>query len=242
MLLKDLVTNDNFSLIFNNAYNSKEWYLLIKNDLPRMLRLWHGRREVYDYLLDPKDGLTPAALQDIRDLIDLSFMNNEWKYDHLYSIYKAEYNPIWNYDGSEKRTFQRDMTDNKSGKDTVTNSGKDSTEYLGSEKDTNSGSLQEARTTFDSDTDYDTNKTTDTRAVTKTFTGRKDELTHGKKAETDYNSGNTIHEETTEEMVRGGNQGTTTTQDMAEQELILAHKLQLLSTICLDIVEAICYI
>jgi len=242
MYLKDLVTNENFSLIFNNAYNSKDWFILIKNDLPRMLRLWHGRREVYDYLLDPKDGLTPAALQDIRDLIDLAFDNNSWKYDHLYSIYKAEYNPIWNYEGSERRETVRELTDAHSGKDTDTNSGTDTTSYKGSQKDTNSGSLQESRTTFDSDTDYDTNKTEDTRATERTYTDRTDELKHGKKTERDYNSSNTINESITETMERGGNMGIVSTQDMARQELELAGKLQLLTTICLDIVEAICYI
>lgn len=242
MYLKDLIANENFSLLFNNAYNSKEWFLLIKNDLPRMLRLWHGRREIYDYLLDPEDGLTPEALQDIRDLIDLSFTNNSWKYDHLYSIYKAEYNPIWNYDGSELKETTRNYTDEHTGTDTDTHSGQDTLTYSGTEKDENSGALQEARTTFDSDTDYDTNKTSDTRATTKSFTNRVDTTGHGHEIETEYDSEHTITETVKETMKRGGNQGTTTTQDMAEQELVLAHKLQLLSTICLDIVEAICYI
>ena len=241
MKLKELLNNENFSFPFNNFYNSKPWYLLISADLPRMLKTWYGRRDVLDDFMDRSGELEADGMEDIQNCIDLALMANTWKYDHLYSIYEAEYNPIWNYEGSEKREVLRDMTDAHTGKDTDTNSGTDTTSYKGSQKDTNSGSLQEARTTYDSDTDYDTNKTTDTRATERTFTDRTDELKHGRKIETDYNSTNTVHEAVTEKMERGGNMGIVSTQDMARQEIDLAGRLQLLQAITLDIVSAICY-
>ena len=240
MILKELLTDPGFSFPFNNFYNSRPWYLLIKTDLQRMLRTWFGRRELLDDLLAAGE-LTPEALDEIENTIDLAFMANTWKYDHLYGIYAAEYNPIWNYEGTERRDFQRDYTDAHTGKDTDTNSGTDTTSYKGTQKDTNSGDLQESRTTFDSDTDYDTNKTTDTRAVERTFTNRQDELKHGKKVETDYNSTNTIGETIVETTTRGGNMGVVSTQTMAQQEIELSRKLDLLKEICLDIVNAICY-
>ncbi len=241
MKLKEVLTDPAFILPFNNFYNSKPWYHLIQADLVRMLSGWYGRRDILDDFLTRSGALDPDGMADILNCIDMAFMANTWKYDHLYSIYAAKYNPIWNYEGSEKKELKRDYTDAHSGKDTDTNSGTDTTSYKGSQKDTNSGNIQEARTTFDSDTDYDTNKTTDTRATTRTFTDRADELKHGKKTETDYNSTHTIHEESTEEMTRGGNMGVVSTQDMARQELELAGRLNLLQTITLDIVDAICY-
>ncbi len=241
MKLKELLNNPDFSVPFNNFYNSKPWYLLISADLIRMLKTWYGRRDVLDDFLNRSGELEADGMEDIQNCIDLALMANCWKYDHLYSIYSAEYNPIWNYEGSEKRETVRDMTDAHTGKDTDTDSGTDTTSYKGSQKDTNSGSLQEARTTYDSDTDYDTNKTTDTRATERTYTDRQDELKHGKKTETDYNSTNTVHEAVTETMERGGNMGVVSTQTMAQQEIELAGRLQLLQSITLDIVSAICY-
>lgn len=241
MKLKEVLQNAAFSLPFNNFYNSKPWYLLISADLPRMLKTWYGRRDVLDDFLTRSGELDADGLEEISNCIDLALMANTWKYDHLYGIYAAEYNPIWNYEGSEHRETVREFTDKHTGKDTDTNSGTDTTTYKGSQKDANSGSLQEARTTFDSDTDYDTNKTTDTRAIERTFTNRSDEFKHGKKTETDYNSTNTVNESVKETMERGGNMGVVSTQTMAEQEIELAGKLQLLQTITLDIVDAICY-
>lgn len=241
MKLKELINNASFSLPFNNFYNSKPWYLLVSADLTRMLKAWYGRRDVLDDFLTRSGDLDQDGLDEIRNCINLSLMANTWKYDHLYTIYSAEYNPIWNYEGTEKKETVRDFTDAHTGKDTDTNSGTDTTTYKGSQKDTNTGGLQEARTTCDSDTDYDTNKTTDTRATERTFTNRQDELKHGKKTETDYNSTNTVHEAVTETMERGGNLGVTSSQDMARQEIDLAGRLNLLQTITLDIVSAICY-
>lgn len=239
MYLKELITDPDFSFSFNNFYNSRPWWLLVVNDLPRMLTLWYGRRELLDSLVGKE--LTPEALQEIQDVIDLALMANTWKYDHLYGIYAAEYNPIWNYEGTERRDFQRDYADAHTGKDTDTNSGTDTTSYKGTQKDTNSGDLQEARTTFDSDTDYDTNKTTDTRATERTFTNRQDELKHGRKIETDYNSTNTIGETIVETTTRGGNMGVVSTQNMMLQEIDVSRRLDLLKEITLDIVSAICY-
>ena len=306
MRLKELLLN--FSFPFNNWYNSKEWYLLIRNDLPRVLRVWHGNREILDSYMDKKGELTPEGVFEIKETIDLMFMANSWKYDHLYGIYTAEYNPIWNYDGSETREYREDYSDSKTGYDESTNSGKDTnvksgyqdnnkTGYsevtrsgseshgktgtetnvqTGSIKDQNGGKLQNARTTFDSATGLNTDSTTDTTETTTTFNSKsdaltynttetdsftnrkdktdyqnikdtltyhdvKDELTHGKKVKDEYHSGANGYKNSTETLTRGGNQGTTTTQAMANEELELAGKLKLLQTIALDLVNTICY-
>lgn len=226
----------------NNFYNSKGWFLLIKNDLMRMLRIWFGKREIFDsFLNDFGTAFRDDSIQDMKDTIDLMFMSNTWKYDHLWMIYTAEYNPIWNYDGSETKETDRTFTDAHTGQDSTASTGTDTTAYKGTQKDTNSGSIQTARTTYDSSTDYNTNKETDTRSTERTFTNRQDELTHGKTDTTTFGNTHTVGEHITETMQRGGNQGTTTTQEMADQEIRLAGKMNLLHTIALDVVQCLCY-
>lgn len=133
MKLKEMLTNFNFP--FNNWYNSKEWYLLIRADLPRMLRTWYGNRELFDMFLDKHGDLTPAGEIEIKDTIDITLMANTWKYDHLYNIYTAEYNPIWNYDGTDKEERERTNT----GTQANARSGYDTLEKLGSEKNEHGG-------------------------------------------------------------------------------------------------------
>ena len=242
MKLKTVLGDINFKIpTGNNFYNSSGWFLMTKEYLLKYMRLYYGNREVLEGFLDPSGQLTAQGVTDMVDTLDLTFMANTWKYDHLYTLYAAKYNPIWNYEGSEERHRERDYTDDHTGTDTDTDSGTDTTEYKGSEKDTNSGGVQNAKTTYDSDTDYDTEKSTDTRSTERTFTNRKDELTHGKSTETEYDSTHTIHEEETEKMTRGGNMGTMSTQTMMEQELEIAGKLDLINRIVLDCVQAICY-
>ena len=203
MKLKEMLTNFNFP--FNNWYNSKEWYLLIRADLPRMLRTWYGNRELFDMYLDRHGDLTPAGVLEIKDAIDLTLMANTWKYDHLYEIYTAEYNPIWNYDGTDREERERTNTGTqgnartgddtlellgseknehkghdyleKSGTEYTERTGNETLEPSGTEKVTRDGSMVEShsggptnsRTTFDSTTFYDTDKTVDTGKTATTY-------------------------------------------------------------------------
>ena len=240
MRLKELLSNNSFRIPTNNYYNSRGWYLLLFRDLPAMMELWYGRREILDSLLDYGE-LTPDALTDIERILELTLKANAWKYDHLYELYTAEYNPLWNYDGKETRTVDRTVDDDHSGYDSDVETGSTTVNYNGSQKDTNSGSLQSARTTFDSDTDYDTDKDVDTRSVERTYTNRNDKTDHGKTVTHNYNNNKDVAEHTVETMERGGNQGTTTTQAMFLEELDVAGKLHLMEEITLDLVNSICY-
>ena len=184
-------------------------------------------------------------VNDVKSTIVVLFAMNTWKYTHLYNLYVAQYNPIWNVDGEEKTVTHRetsgtlDKTDGKSGDDTLeymgseglAKTGDDTLEYMGSSSKgisgtistKNSGDVQQAKTTFDSNTDYDTEKTTDTTAKDNTygkksdgttdpysestsFTNRKDKTTYNstdtrsftnRKDKTTYNSTNTIDEDST---------------------------------------------
>lgn len=250
MTLKEFLNRVDFNDIRtdNQFYNSKLWFQMIRGSFLRFLRMWHGKREVLDML---------ETVDDVKEAIDLCFMSNAWKYDHLYSIYIAEYNPIWNYEGEEVRTFHRDLGEDKigedsistTGSDTVERSGDDSVTTTGSYKDQQGGKLQQDRTTFDSDTAYSTDGSTDTRNTQRTYTDLKDqtdynsetETTYGKTETTSYDSGRNLTEDTEERMTRGGNMGVTSTQTMMEQEINIAGKLHLFEVIALDIVQAICY-
>lgn len=242
MRLKTAISNGFSVPTGNNFYNSKGWFLLIKNDIDRMLRINYGMREVFDSYLKKDGSWDPANTQrDMQDTVDLMLMANTWKYDHMFSIYEAEYNPIWNYEGTEERETHRTLNDTASGQDSVASTGDDTTKYQGAQKDTNSGSIQESRTSYDSSTAYDTNKTTDTTSTERTFTNRQDVLTHGKTDTTTFGKVSDVSEDISEKMTRGGNMGTVSTQNMMIQEIDVAGRLNLMQRIAIDIVNTICY-
>ena len=133
MLIKDLNLQALVDFCNGNPrYNSKPWWILIYPRLARWLQRTQGRRELFTYIEDDQDPQDYA--QNDADVL-LEF--NSYKYDHLWKLFTAEYNPLWNVDGTETLTIHReeagtrDMTDAKSGDDTVS--------YLGSEKETRSG-------------------------------------------------------------------------------------------------------
>lgn len=203
MRIKELYT-DNSTIIpvGNNYYNSREWFLQTYNLLDGLIRRTQGNRILYEDL---------ETLDDVKAAVDDLLVFNRYKYDHLWKLYVAEYNPLWNVDGTEKTIRERVNT----GTQENALSGKDSLEYLGSEKDShtghddvtksgsesrartghddvtqtgsitdsNSGNVTSSRTTFDSSTFADTDKDTDTRSTTTTFNNKKDQ--------TNYNSTDT---------------------------------------------------
>ena len=246
MYIKDLIRNG-LTIPENPLYNSEEWFIYARTWILPILQRYYGRREVLDSIADDATPIQDIV-DDVKATIVTLFAINTWKYKHLYNLYAAEYNPIWNVDGTEKtvtkrkETGRKDSTDAKTGDDTleymgsegVAKTGDDTLEYMGSSSKgisgtvstKNSGDIQQARTTFDSGTDYDTDKTTDTTASDQSYgkksdgtsdpysestsyTGRKDKTTYnstdtrsftGRKDKTTYNSTNTVGEGTSGEM------------------------------------------
>mgnify|MGYP007115351944 CR=1 FL=1 len=197
MRIKDLYTDNNTIIPdSNNAYNSDEWYMYCHAELDNMLRVLHGNRDLFDYV---------ASRDDAIEQIDALFMINAYKYRHLWDLYTAEYNPLWNVDGTERIERDRHNTgtqgNTKSGDDTLeylgsqklerkgkdwlemsgteanTRSGNETLEPSGTEKVTRDGSMVEShsggptssRTTFDSATFLDTDKTVDNGKVATTY-------------------------------------------------------------------------
>lgn len=168
----------------------------------------------------------------------LKFAIDNWSAKELITwerLYKAaimEYNPIENYNRTEDMTVTHAGDITHSGKDTNEASGSDSDTHIGYDSVTGSGTDTDrhSRTSFDSNTYANTEKiemekgSTQTQNYNSTVThsnGRKDEFTHGHKI-TDTTS------VTTSGNI-SGNIGVTTSQQMLEQELEVAPKLNIIN-------------
>ena len=171
-------------------------------------------------------------------------------WNRIYAAAQMEYNPIENYDRQESSTDTTDGTRKHtgndvtafSGSDTVTNSGKDTTQDSGTEAVGNTGTDTTTNKVagFDSNNlvDHDSSALAHGHTVTTTF-GKKEELTHGHvetvamgHSET-LTHGEQIKDDT--EITRTsrihGNIGVTTSQQMLEQELEVAPKLNIMNVI-----------
>lgn len=200
MLVKDLTSK--FFIAENNPrYNSDDWFLYVRSRLDQLLNVRYGRRELFDYISISTDPQTEAAVY-----IDSMLEYNAYKYRHLWKLYTADYNPLWNVEGTETTERIRKNTgtqeDKLSGKDTLTKSGtekvdygghddltmsgqeadaktgSDTLAYSGTEKNEKGGAVTTAKTTFDSASFLDTEKQSDTTSDTKTFTNRQDQTTY----------------------------------------------------------------
>ena len=139
-------------------------------------------------------------------------------WQRIYNASLLEYNPIENYNRTEETTIVDDGSDIHSGNDTSRNSGSDS--------NTGGGSLtrQNDTTGYDSNTFVPREKTTDTTTDTNTTTyGGVNTFTHGEQIARDN-----------ERTITGnisGNIGVTTSQQMLEQEIEIAGKLNIYNLI-----------
>lgn len=137
MLIKDLTHK--LDIAENNPrYNSDEWYLYIRTRMDHLLNIRFGTRELFDYISISTDPQTDAAYY-----IDSVLEYNAYKYRHLWKLYTAEYNPLWNVEGTETTERTRKNTgtqeDKLSGKDTLSKSGTEKNEKSGHDDLTKSG-------------------------------------------------------------------------------------------------------
>lgn len=139
-------------------------------------------------------------------------------WQRVYNASLLEYNPIENYNRTEETTIVDDGSDIHSGNDTSRNSGSDS--------NTGGGSLtrQNDTTGYDSNAFVPREKITDTTTDTNTTTyGGVNTFTHGEQIARDN-----------ERTITGnisGNIGVTTSQQMLEQEIEIAGKLNIYNLI-----------
>lgn len=148
-------------------------------------------------------------------------------WQRIYTAALKEYNPIENYNRTEIETVETDRSE--------THSGTDSRAIISSGSETNTGTdtSQNSMTGYDSNTLYlhDKNELTHGHGVTTSETG-SDTMTHGEKIVND--------DSITRENHTTGNIGVTTSQQMLEQEIEVAAKLNVMKIITESFKERFC--
>lgn len=170
----------------------------------------------------------------IRNLVDTVLTEKKYEIDTLYNTTILEYNPIENYNSTEKETttMSGSEIDTKSGSETHTRTGNDSTTYTGGTTTTPTGSTSVTRkeTAFNEPTDLAT-RTQDITSyegmsTSEVFNNRADTVTHDTTDTTSYNNLRDEHtfnnRKNDRTFERKGNIGVTTSQQMLEQERNIA--------------------
>lgn len=201
-----------------------------------IISTWANKRLFSGVLNDGKldAGQDNRTYTRIRNLVDYALIEKKYEIDTLYNTTILEYNPIENYNSTEKETTQisGSETDTKSGSETHTRSGNDSTTYTGGTTTTPTGSTSVTRkeTAFNEPTDLATSSqdvtSYDGMATSEVFKDRADTNSHEETETATYNNlrdehtyNNRKNERTFE---RRGNIGITSSQNMIEQERSVA--------------------
>ena len=112
---------------------------------------------------------------DITRVSDFLFLKYGIKWDRLYTSYTAEYNPIWNVDGSITETETRDLAADHTGTDTTGSTGTDTETHTGTETVADSGTDTETHTgtetVADSGTDSESRSGTDRKETSGSVYG-----------------------------------------------------------------------
>lgn len=190
-----------------------------------------------------------------KNMIGLWSKLNFPTWERIYNLSLMEYNPIENYNRIEtetitdNRTESRTGTEDHTGTDTNRSTGNDTSTTSGRNTETNSGTDSESNNTvgYDSNTlqVHDTtgflygHVVSNNNSGTSTVSyGKEESLTHGESIE----RGEEI--EHTGENVRTnnthGNIGVMSSQQMAEQEIALSPKLNIMSIIVESFKERFC--
>lgn len=179
---------------------------------------------------------------------------NAKKYDKLVSIWAAEYNPIENYDRSEESTHTRtpDLQREISSSASEESGGSSSTETERKQTRTTTDSAGDYVTTVqqsiapeDTDTVHLQTETTTTptgsSTQTETYTGQPDTSSTTTSGERSTSGSSTQTETGTETTVIEsrihGNIGVRSAQELAEQEMALAGKMNIFKVIEKDLAE-----
>ena len=164
-------------------------------------------------------------------------------WERIFTASKLEYNPIENYNRTELEMISDDRTDTHSGSDISTLSGSDSNQssYADTENNTGTDTQTNKISAYDSNTlvNHDQNDLTHGHSISQfgsgsnsTTYGKTDTFTHG---ETIVHDGDISRTNKTT-----GNIGVTTSQQMLEQEVEIAAKLNVIKMIVDAFKERFC--
>ena len=178
------------------------------------------------------NSLDPATLTSstMANLIKFLFLPYKDKWTRLWeNVYLQDYNPIWNYDGtnSTTRTFEhgKQVLETRNMTDTHNKGVTDTTTVI-------SDTIDNTRRGFNSSSNVNTEGSTHTGSSTVASSGNDSDVMTG--TDTFKNSG-VDTERITE--TKGGNQGTTTTQYMLNEEIALRKKFKYFDIVIQDIVN-----
>lgn len=170
----------------------------------------------------------------IRNLVDAVLTEKKYEIDTLYNTTILEYNPIENYNSTEKETttLSGSEIDTKSGSEIHERSGNDSTTYTGGTTTTPTGSTSVTRkeTAFNEPSDLATSTQDVTSyegmSTSEVFKDRADTNSHDETETATYNNlknERTFNNRKNERIFeRRGNIGITSSQNMIEQERSIA--------------------
>lgn len=157
----------------------------------------------------------------ILDLVDVAILTNAYKWKTLYNTLDLDYNPIWNYDGTNTITEVRGARDES---------------HIKGARDSSNIMAQTHITTENKQAPYDSSTVRDTSKNETTGDAHTDRYTS--LSYTDRDTATQYTDTITE--VKGGNQGTTTTQTMIREERSIA-SFDYITTVYKDIVNTITY-
>lgn len=185
------------------------------------------------------------TIPEIVKIAAMVYAKNAKKYAMLLDVYDVEYNPIDNVDAHETFTDTRtpDITRSSS------SSGSSSSEVKNNQSRTTTDTPNDYKTTTEiSKNPYDNpgytpetkQETTDSgsRTTTETFSGAADTSTAtstGSSSSTETGTETIVHT-----AYRHGNIGVTSTQQLITQQIELAPKMNILSIIFGDLIDAVC--
>ena len=197
--------------------STAKWWKALEPHFDELIWQYYGEREVF--LTDKFDPRNPTdTIKNIIRSFAINLKTKAYKYERLFNIAYAEYEPLYNVDAFEFEDRELKQTgtnehkktgtdtqnrtgkemDQKTGKEANTRTGSEETDYTGTDVETTS------RTTYDSDVFYGVEKkenAPDQRADTHKYNQVKDETSYtdrrdthtydNVKDETKYNSADT---------------------------------------------------
>lgn len=185
------------------------------------------------------------TIPEIVKIAAMVYAKNAKKYQMLLDVYNAEYNPIDNVDAHETFTDTRtpDITRTSSSEGTSSSEVKNNQERTTTDTPNNYKTTTEiSKNPYDNPgyTPETKQETTDSgsRTTTESFSGAADTssaTSTGSSSSTETGTETIVHT-----SYRHGNIGVTSTQQLITQQIELAPKMDILSIIFADLIDAVC--
>lgn len=199
------------------------------------------------FLQDYYSGLCPYKNEVIPEIFQRVEIENRRKYEKMCAIYKAEYDPLVNYDRHEEEHETRtpDLTTSRAAQTAGTDSRLTQHNQTETRSDIPSAGWSETTdhsvAPYDSDTlhvsDQDVRTETGQRDIVTSYTGQPDSDVTTRTQSDNTTTTETGTDKRDRELDVVGNIGTVTAQDMALQEIDVAGRLNIFRIIEQDIAE-----